>query len=83
MFVNDLQQLRKYFIDFLEKQIQIQDDLVSKFNKERRIFLDDKAKGKNNEDDLKSHIEQLEHEIQDERDYSMRVWADEQVSLLC
>jgi hypothetical protein len=37
--------------------------LVSKFNKERRIFLDDKAKGKNNEEDLKTHIEQLEKEI--------------------
>lgn len=77
MFVNDLQQLRQYFIKFLADQLQVQDDLVSKFNKERRIFLDDKAKGKNNEDDLKSHIEQLEKEIQDERDYSLRVWADE------
>ena len=83
MFVNDLQQLRHYFIRFCTDQVKVQDDLVSKFNKERRIFLDDKAKGKNNEEDLKTHIEQLEKEIQDERDYSLRVWADEQVSLLC
>lgn len=83
MFINDLQNLRKYFIKIITQQIHIQDEMQGKFNSEREFFLECTQKGQNNEDDLKNTIFQLQKEIEDERQYSMHTWADEQVSLIC
>lgn len=83
MFMNDLQYLRKYFIKIVSKQIEIQENMEATFNSERKFFLECTQKGQNNEDDLKSTIAQLQQELLDERQYSMHVWADQQVSLMC
>ena len=83
MFMNDLQYLRKYFIKVVSKQIEIQETMEATFNSERKFFLECTQKGQNNQDGLKSTIAQLQRELQDERQYSMHVWADQQVSLMC
>ena len=74
--------MRQYFIKCIEQQISIQDEMQEKFNSERLFFLECTQKGQNNEDDLKNTILQLQNELEDERNYSMKVWADEQVSLM-
>lgn len=67
----------------LEEQILIQEQMQAKFNEEREFFLENAQKGQNNSNDLQNRIKQLQNEIEEERNYSAKVWADEQVSLMC
>ena len=83
MFMNDLNNLRKYFVNSIGNQVKIQEDMQAKFNKERHDLLKQNREGIENMDDLKNIISQLRQEIDDERQFSMRVWAEEQVSLMC
>ena len=53
------------------------------FNHEREFFLQSAEQSQSNARDLQNVIDQLKQEIKEERDYSEKVWADEQVSLLC
>lgn len=39
MFIDDMQTLRKYFISTVEEHVRVQEDMVTKFNKERDFFL--------------------------------------------
>jgi hypothetical protein len=39
MFIDDLQTMRKFFISTIAEQVRIQEDMVTKFNKERDFFL--------------------------------------------
>ena len=57
--------------------------MQANFNKERHDLLKQNREGIENMDDLKNIIIQLKQEIEDERQFSMRVWAEEQVSLIC
>ena len=57
--------------------------MQAKFNEEREFFLENAQKGQNNSNDLQNRIKQLQNEIEEERHYSAKVWANEQVSLLC
>lgn len=83
MFIDDIQKLRQYFKNTLEEQIQIQDQMLQKFNEERKIFLSSASTGLDELKSLNSKIVQLKNELQEERNYSQKVWADEQVSLMC
>ena len=40
MFIDDLQFLRKTFIQSMEQQVEIQEAMQAKFNKEREFFLE-------------------------------------------
>ena len=40
MFVSDLQRLRKYFINIVNDQVAIQEEMQAKFNSEREFFLE-------------------------------------------
>jgi len=40
MFIDDLQFLRKTFIQSMEQQVEIQEAMLAKFNKEREFFLE-------------------------------------------
>lgn len=45
MFMNDLTQIRQYFIKGLDEQLIIQEQMQVKFNKERHFFLESAQKG--------------------------------------
>lgn len=83
MFIDDLQALRKFFIATIEEQVRVQEDMVAKFNKERDFFLQSAQKSKEDLRSLQETIDGLYSEILEERDYSQKIWADEQVSLMC
>lgn len=83
MFIDDLQTLRKFFISTIEEQVRVQEDMVTKFNKERDFFLQSAQKSKEDLRGLQETIDGLYSEILEERDYSQKIWADEQVSLMC
>ena len=83
MFIDDIQHLRSQFIKGMEEQVIIQEQMQAKFNKERQFFLESAQKGQNNTEELQNTIKQLQNEIQEERDYSTKIWANEQVSLMC
>jgi hypothetical protein len=51
--------------------------MQAKFNKEREFFLESAQKGQNNTNSLQATIEQLKKEIEEEQDYSTKIWADE------
>ena len=59
MFIDDLQFLRKTFIQSMEQQVEIQEAMQAKFNKEREFFLESAQQGQNNTNDLQSTIDQL------------------------
>lgn len=75
--------MRKFFIATIEEQVRIQEDMVTKFNQERDFFLQSAQKSKEDLRSLQETIDGLYSEILEERDYSQKIWADEQVSLMC
>ncbi len=83
MFMDDIKELRRFFARTLEEQVRVQEQMQEKFNKEREFFLESAQKGLNNTLDLQNTIKQLQDEILEERDYSTKIFAEEQVSLLC
>jgi len=40
MFIDDIKSLRQCFISAIEEQVQIQEEMQEKFNKEREFFLE-------------------------------------------
>jgi len=83
MFIDDVQTLRQFFICTIEEQVRTQEEMVIKFNKERDFFLQSAQKSKEDLRSLQDTIDGLYSEILEERDYSQKIWADEQVSLMC
>lgn len=83
MFVDDVQEIRKYFIETMDEQIRIQEEMQTNFNREREFFLTSAKQSADNSNGLQDIIDQLKNELEEERNYSEKVWADEQVSLLC
>ena len=45
MFINDLQRLRNYFIEIVNNQVVIQEEMQANFNQERKLFLECTKKG--------------------------------------
>lgn len=83
MFLQDIESIRKYFIDIITNYVKAQEDMQEHWNKERTFFLDSTQQGRDSEEQLRSRIVQLKQELEDERKYSVKVWAEEQVSLIC
>ena len=57
--------------------------MQTNFNREREFFLTSAKQSADNSNGLQDIIDQLKNELEEERNYSEKVWADEQVSLLC
>mmetsp|Transcript_12260 Transcript_12260/g.19003 ORF Transcript_12260/g.19003 Transcript_12260/m.19003 type:complete len:144 (+) Transcript_12260:2225-2656(+) len=77
MFMEDIKELRLFFVKSLEEQVRVQEQMQEKFNKEREFFLESAQKGLNNTLDLQNTIKQLQDEILEERDYSTKIFAEE------
>ena len=56
MFMEDIKALRNCFLEGLDEQVRVQDELTEKFNKERQFFLESAQKGQNNTNDLENII---------------------------
>lgn len=48
MFIEDIQGLRKFFIESIEEQIKKQEEMILSFHTERDFFLQSAQKGKSN-----------------------------------
>jgi hypothetical protein len=75
--------LRHFFIKGVETQLKVQEEMLAKFNEEREFFLQNAQKGQKNTLHLENKIRELKLEIEDEKNYNIRMLAEEQATILC
>lgn len=67
----------------MDKQIQIQEQMHLRFQKERKFYLNNTNDHKEAINNLKTQIEQLNLQISEEQGYTQKAWTEAQVEVLC